>query len=569
MSDALEYVQRKGWKYKLSGQEINLKRCPFCHDDNFHFYLNSVTSQYYCHKDDCEARGSLLTLKRHEGDIMPVKSFSELVPGEKEASELVSNALDAVNSAHQRLWTDRSVLIYLSGRRFSPEAIKYFKLGLEYYDGKDWLWYPAFSQGKVLNIKMRTLPPAERAFRRLKGGESILFNEDVLYEKTDSIILTEGEPDCISLWNEGIRNVVGVTVGAKGINSKWIDLLDKFPIIYFAYDMDEPGIAGAAEFAKRLGLERCRRIVLPVGVKDVNDFFIKGGTKEQFEIMMKGAQKFDVESVKSLATLLQESLVKFYNAEEDCGLEFPWDNVTRLTGKMQAGDLWMVAALPKTGKSTFGFNVIYHLARSGVPCLLIPLENPPPRLLPRIVALHLQKDSDTVNNYEDITRAYTEMKNIPFYFSAGYRKITWDVIADTIRSCIRRYGIRFVLFDNLHAMCRSKEHMVQEVSILSQNFKFLAEELGIPIMVIARPRKVGAGKMMEANDLMWSADLEADCDALILLHREEKPLNNGVVMTTEGVFEEECLVRINRTRWSGGGVTKLRFKDKMATITKM
>jgi replicative DNA helicase len=264
--------------------------------------------------------------------------------------------------------------------------------------------------------------------------------------------------------------------------------------------------------------------------------------------------------------VLQDSIVNLYNKTEDSsGIEFPWENVTRLAGKMQPRDLWVVASKPKVGKSTFSFNIVYHLTEKNIPCLLWSLEMRPERMMPRIVALHLHKDSQEVNNFEDMTRAYQEMKDMPFYFAYGYRKLDWTYISDTIRQCLRRYGIQFVVFDNLHFLTRSKDHMTQEISIATQNFKLLAEELSIPILLIARPRKTG-GKMMESEDLAWSSDIEADADAVILLHRDEKKVEG--LTTVEGVFEEDMLVRVNRIRYTAGGTTHLKMIDAEARLEK-
>jgi hypothetical protein len=41
------------------------------------------------------------------------------------------------------------------------------------------------------------------------------------------------------------------------------------------------------EVAKRLGFERTWLVRLPAGVKDVNEFLVHGGTREQFAALKK------------------------------------------------------------------------------------------------------------------------------------------------------------------------------------------------------------------------------------------------------------------------------------------
>lgn len=560
-AEVIKYIESKGWKYKISGDQAQLQVCPYCKDKGgTHFYISLENGTHYCHK--CDARGTLYSLKTFLGDLLPVKSFSQIVP-EEQPPDLEELSKQVEENHKELLITPKALTYLLKVRRFSIEAIKHFKIGLEQSAMGDWIWYPYWKKGVVKNVKMRTRPPADKAFRRWRGGESLLFNEDALDETSDELFITEGESDCISLWSRGVKNVVGVTIGAKGIKPDWVDRLDKYARIYFAYDTDIAGNTGAGKFATRLGLDRCWKITLPSGCKDVNEYFANGHSLAEWTSLVERATKFDVESVRSLDTVIQDLIVNLYNREEDTGgLPYPWDNVTRLAGKMQAGDLMVLASKPKVGKTTFSFNIAFHLAKQQIPTLFWSLEMRPERMVPRIAALHFDKDSQEVNNFDDLMRFYKDMRDIPFYFAYGYKRLDWAYISDTIRQCVRRYGIQFIVFDNLHFLARSKDHMTQEVSIMSQNFKLLAEELSIPVLLIARPKKVKKGDMMEADDLQWTGDIEADADTLILLHREEKKGDNQVTM--EGVFEEDTLVRVNRSRYTSGGTTRLVCKDNKA-----
>lgn len=556
------YIQSKGIRYRDSGDELNFESCPFCHIRGFdHFYLNRKTGVYWCHHAACQAKGSFYSFKAHMGDLMSVKTFSDISQEPEKPKVDYDSLMQEIETYHHNLQLELGVLRYLRWRKFTPQAMEYFKLGVKYDNKEKWILFPYIYQGKVKNYKMRTMPPAPKGFKRLVGGESSLFNEEVLDSNETTIILTEGESDCVSLWSQGITNVVGVTIGAKGVNPLWIDKLDKYQRIYFAYDTDPAGMRGAYQFAQRLGIERCMQIKLPQDVKDVNEFFIKGHTKEEFLKAMSAAEQFDVESVKSLGALLHDEYMKFYLKPEESGITFPWPSLGKLAGKMQPGDLWVVASKPKVGKSTFCFNLLYHFSKRGIPSLLFELEMRPERMLPRIVQMHLQKTE--VSSSENINQAYQEMRDFPFYFAYGYRKLDWYTISDTIRMSIRRYGIKFVVFDNLHFLCRSKDHMTQEISIMTQNFKLLAEELAITILLIARPRKTAGGKEMEAEDLMWSADIEADADAVIILHRTE--IKDESLMR-EGVFDDKCKVKVNRIRYEAGGVCSLRFIDAQARV---
>jgi KaiC/GvpD/RAD55 family RecA-like ATPase len=555
----LEYLTRKGWEYKVvssdKGDQALLKRCPLCGDQGgTHFYMAMETGQWFCHK--CGEAGSLFTLKGLLKDIQEVQAFHDLIP----KTEVDVDLMPEVEEAHKDLLATPKALRYLQHRHFSEKAISYFKLGVSIEEEKTWIWYPFWRKDKILNVKKRTLPP-EKQFKRHAGGPSILFNEDAI--NPDEIIICEGESDALALWSVGITNVVGVPIGAQGIKPEWIVQLDKVAKIYIAYDSDEPGQMGAAKLASRLGIERTYNIRLPIGFKDVNDYLRSHGLSDFQELKGK-AEKFDVESVRPLARVMQDVIRKLNLGEEEDGIEFPWPSLSKLTGRMKPGDLWCIASKPKVGKTTFTFNLMYHIAKKGIPALLFELEMPPERMLPRIVSLHLRK-SDS-NNMEDLATAYKDLAELPFYFAHPYHRVEWTFIADTIRSCVRRYNIGFVAFDNLHFLARKAESMTQEISALTQSFKLLAEELSIPILIIARPSYRARNRRMTSEDLMWSADIEADSDAVIILHREEKNRTEGDNPSFEGVFEPSCLVNVDRIRYAAGGACHLRFHDEIARV---
>jgi len=80
---------------------------------------------------------------------------------------------------------------------------------------------------------------------------------------------------------------------------------------------------------------------------------------------------------------------------------------------------------------------------------------------------------------EHMSTFQEHMKGIPLYMAHKYQKPTFEFVADTIRNSVRRYGIRFIAFDNLHFLVRSAHDQTKEVSIIIQGFKLLAEEIGV------------------------------------------------------------------------------------------
>ena len=75
-------------------------------------------------------------------------------------------------------------------------------------------------------------------------------------------------------------------MGVPGAGVKkhaWIEAVDRIaPKIYILFDNDQAGTKGAQDLASRIGIEKCLKIVLPKGTKDINEYFQMGGTVEGF-----------------------------------------------------------------------------------------------------------------------------------------------------------------------------------------------------------------------------------------------------------------------------------------------
>ena len=196
---------------------------------------------FICHK--CQERGNLITLQKHFGDT-PTRppggngnhpgAQAHQKPGKRSG---VSEAFPkdqtfkkpdptAALKAHDRLLNDPDALGYVTGRGISLEAVRHFKLGLSTDpQGVKWLTIPHYIGGELVNVKSRSLPPAEKNFKRVKDCRSVLFNADAMGDGPKKFILTEGEIDAITLWDQGIKNVVATTTGAGSFDPAWVDLL--------------------------------------------------------------------------------------------------------------------------------------------------------------------------------------------------------------------------------------------------------------------------------------------------------------------------------------------------------
>lgn len=546
----VQYARSKQWECRERGTQLNVRTCPLCDDSGWHFYMNKETGQWDCKK--CQESGNLFQLKKHLGDIEEA-----IHPAYRKSASKRPNASDVAHY-HEALMSDREVTGYLAGRKIGAATIKRFQLGVRVMSGAKWLCIPHWEKQDVVNIKYRSLPPAKKEFLREPGCRSVLFNVNALTAYRE-VLITEGEIDALTLIEHGYENTVGATNGAGAFDAEWIKELEKCERIYICFDADEAGQKGAVSLAKRLGYNRCWNISLPC--KDANEFFLRSG-REDFDQLIKNAGQFSLPGVIDVRTAL-DLLHGEESRESDAkGLQTPWENVNRIIHGWKPGDLIIVTALPKTGKTTWMLDISRHLVLRWIPVLFFCLEMRPERLMRKVIQAQYRVEQPTL---QDIQNARVLFEDTPLYFGYFYKHHKPEDVLGLIREAIQRYGIQFIVFDNLHLLCRS-DRVNEQIAQATLAFKLLAEEMKVPIVLIAQPRKRenSAAEIMSAEDVRYSSAVHSDCDQMIILHRNRtaskaKDINAHKFVAKEESMDPVTLVRVEAHRYGSGGETLLYY----------
>jgi 5S rRNA maturation endonuclease (ribonuclease M5) len=570
--DLKQYLSQKKWTWRSdSDDNISLKQCPFCKSTNWKFSVHKKTTQYRCWRASCSKRGNLRKLKKAMGDLgggdRQVVSAARLSGEGKEKTKRNPLGKSLVTKWHRQLMKDEKVREYLDGRGLGDETIAHFKLGVRYKGGKRWLAIPHMVEGVCENIKFRSLPPAEKTFRRRQGAASVLFNADAL-DNYDEIVLCEAETDAMSFWEAGVKNVVSLTCGADTFLADWYDLMEDKEKVIIVLDADEAGQSGARDIARRLGFDRCYNVLLPM--HDANEVLQQMGPQELARTL-DTAEQFEVAGVHTAADICRQHQDDA-DIEYEQGILTPWDDVNGMIGPgFQPGDLIILSAKPKIGKTTFALNVCLHNALQDIPALVFCLEMRPKRLVQKIVGHLRKKDYETLDRTDWVMARYL-LQDVPLHFvEPEWRKeMTPEYVFDKIRESVKRHGVRLVVFDHLHFLVRSLQFVTNEIGQVTRGFKMLSEELEVSTILIAQPKKVQGGRVMDADDIKDSASIPADGDFIAIMHREAIPA--GMVASKEGdqeVLESKTLFRMDRARFGGGGECYLQYEGALATFRAM
>lgn len=227
--------------------------------------------------------------------------------------------------------------------------------------------FPYLEGGEVVNCKYRGL--SQKVFRQEFDAKKILYglnNIDV-----DCLVIVEGEIDKLSCEEAGFQSCVSVPDGAPPEGSTASDkkfeylancqgILDAVKKIILAVDSDGPGKTLEQELARRLGQERCWRVVWPDGCKDANDVLVKHGP-HTLNQCLSDAKPWPIDHVVYPGDL-GEDFLALRESREVKGFLTGWNSVNELYTVMP-GELTIVTGIPGHGKSEFIDALVLNLAQ--------------------------------------------------------------------------------------------------------------------------------------------------------------------------------------------------------------
>ena len=499
--------------------------------------------------------------------------------------------IPSIEVNHKALLEDEAyseVLDYLvAERKLSIATLEQFKIGVQKgvnekrHPNANWIAIPYTQNGNVVNVKYRTSPPTEKDFKSLAGRDMPLYNSDVLKRGLPYLILVEGEIDTLTLVQNGFSNVVGVP-GANTQKTTWIKKLDEISPdnIYTCLDNDEVGQKAAKELATKIDIDKCKNIILPV--KDPNEFFATGGTAEQFQTFMDDAKPFEVDGVQNISEVITELIKDASQGKtEQAKYISQWAGLNARWGGTTEGEVTGILSKAKMGKTLFTMNLTdFWVSTYEEPGMIYCIEMNQRKSVNRWISYVTDSDISalTPNSYED-GLAIANNRKSDLYFAYTNNPQPAKVF-DTIRQAKRRYGIKFLVFDNLHLLCRDTTTMVQATTLAAE-FKHLCMELGLVMLLVLQPKAVEKDSIVSSDDIAGSSMLKSIVDSLIVLHRNKVATVNttelealGGVIETNTIYHPEMLTSVELSRYASGGRCMLevdgarsRIKDYVA-VTK-
>lgn len=261
-------------------------------------------------------------------------------------------------------------------------------------------------------------------------------------------------------------------------------------------------------------------------------------TAEQkvFEIARSGRASRLKGAREVVASAIGEIEKRLAGGLDITGVPSGFTDFDKLSGGLQPGSLYILAARPSMGKTAFALNVAQHAAlQEDIPVLLFSLEMSAEQIAQRMLSaesrvnLRQMFESRKVQNeqWQELSKAAGNISKSPIYIDDSSTLNTLD-----LRGRCRRFfakhksGKGLVILDYLQLMnvARRIENRQQEVSEISRALKSIAREFKVPVLALSQlsrdVEKRGGSKKPQLSDLRDSGAIEQDADMVIFLYRE-------------------------------------------------
>lgn len=262
------------------------------------------------------------------------------------------------------------------------------------------------------------------------------------------------------------------------------------------------------------------------------------------------------------------------------GVPSGFTDLDSLTGGFQKGDLIILAARPSMGKTALAVGLATHAAIvHRTPVAIYSLEMSKEQIVERMLAHEalvdlkgLRRGEIDDSDYVRLAQAAGHLNTAPIYID--------DRSATTImqlRASVRRLkhqipDLGMVVLDYVQYMAGSgrAENRQQEVSQISRGLKFLAREIGVPIIALSqlsRALEQRTDKRPQLSDLRESGSLEQDADLVMFLYRPERYMTPAEAEEKGMVGKSELI--IGKQRNGPIGTVDLYFRKESARFESL
>lgn len=518
--DARRFASERGIKTTQRGDELIFKTCPYCgaiSNKKDKFAINLKTGAFNCLRASCGARGNMLTLHKDFGFDLGQNVTEYERPRETWKRFVVKEPFIPTDPA----------IAYLYGKRgISKEVIKRYEIVTK-TDDDNVLVFPFYDEaGDLAFIKYRKInfdPEKDSSKEWSESGmKSILFGIKQCKD-FDTLIITEGQIDSLSVATAGFENAVSVPTGKNGM--RWVphnwDWVRKFKKIIVFGDYENGQMTLLPDIQARFASETCQILAVQpddyMGCKDANDILLTHGTAQIWKCI-NDAKPVMLKQVSRLVDIQYEDEAK--KEYMPTGIE-ELDKL--LNGGLRFGYLDILTGKRGEGKSTFGSMLIKAALECGYGCFVYSGEmraQEVRRWLDFQIAGRDKIESSQVGNVEThrikegyIHTIWNWYKDLIYAYDTSVITDEETDLIDVVETYIKQFNCRFILLDNLMTAVdisnvEDAADKYDKQSKICKRLARIAQTYNALIILVAHKKKSnGFGGGDENDDVLGSSEI--------------------------------------------------------------
>lgn len=542
--DALRFADEQGIKVRIKGNELVFAKCPYCgrtSKDTEKFAINLSTGQFNCFRASCRAKGNMITLMR-DFDFELSKDLYEYYNRKRKFRSIAH---------YPRPEVREPAVEYMQSRGISEEVTKQYSITTR-RDSDNVIVFPFYDENNIMQfVKYRKTDFDKTKDQNKEWCEAdckpILFGMDQCNYENDTLIMTEGQIDSLSVAEAGIENAVSVPTGANGFT--WVpycwDFLEKFNTLIIFGDYEKGKITLLADMKGRFhGTLKNVRPEDYKGCKDANELLQKYGKQAIVDAIQNAV------AVRNPRIIEMADIVPTEEADEkiSSGIKY----LDRAIGGFTMGTLTIITGDSGYGKSTLasqfgtfalkqGFNVFFYsgeMSKWQVKKWLDRQIAGPS--FTRLVSKGNGYDEWCVKD-ETVQKINEWYKGRCFLYENSVNMSEGnETLLDVFKEAIKQCACRVLIVDNLMTAMEDDlaSDLYRQQTVFIKKLVDMAKTYNVIIILVAHQRKNQSGKNYSNDDIAGSSNIKNLCHLVL---RYAKP-NSG---------ESDRILSIEKERLTG------------------
>lgn len=377
------------------------------------------------------------------------------------------------------------------------------------FDGLNYL-FPYGSNAE----KLRSVREKSFVWRGEANSSPGLFGKDKFVSGAHYVVtITEGELDAMSA-NQmlgGKYACVSVKSASSAVKDcgKELEWLNGFEKIYLCFDNDRPGQEAAEKVARLFDVNKVYHVKLDQ-FKDANAY-LEAGQERLFIQSWWNAKKYKPKGVVSTYDEIEKILRK---ESAKAIATYPFDTLQSLTYGIRSGEMVLLTAQEKVGKTEILRAIEHHLLKTtAAPVGIVHLEEQEKRTVQGLVGYELGTPvhlPDSGVSVDDQINAYKKLVPNPdrLFIYSHFGSDDPEAILNKIREMVAVCGCKFIFLDHITLLVTGRESQEDErrdLDMISTKLAEMTRELDFTLFLVSHVND--EGKTRGSRNISKVADL--------------------------------------------------------------